>query len=55
MINSLRTLKEKVTKKQHSRTDEQCKQTNGQSKRVSKRNARNQNIATKLNITLISS
>lgn len=47
MINRLGTLKEKVTKKQHSRTDEQCKKTNGHSKRVSKRNARNQKYCNK--------
>ena len=42
MINRLGTLKEKVTKKQHLRIDEQCKKTNGYSKRVPKGNARDQ-------------
>ena len=42
MIHRLGTLKEKVTKKQHSRIDEQCKKTNGYSKRVPKGNASDQ-------------
>ena len=42
MINRLGTLKEKVTKKQHLRIDEQCKKTNRYSKRVPKGNARDQ-------------